>query len=57
MIEKYIALRYFMEFKLPLIIICVIGVVVVIAWLIGLIIKSWERRQKRYIDKYFGEDK
>lgn len=57
MIEKYIAMKLFFEYKLPLIIFVVILVVYLLLVVADLIISAFKERQKKRIDKYFEDDK
>lgn len=56
MLEKYVQLKIFFEYKLPLIVLGIIVAIIVILSISGKIIDAWEKRQKRYIDKKFSEE-
>lgn len=56
MLEKYITMKYFFEFKLPLTIGAVLIALAVLGIFISWIIKSYEKRQHRMIEKYYNED-
>lgn len=56
MIDKYIELKMFFDYQLPLILlglgVCIYGSIIIIAK----IMDWYEKRQKKMMDKYFGEE-
>lgn len=56
MIEKYVQLKIFFEYKLPLIVFGIIIAIIILVVIVDKIIDAWEKRQKRYIDKKFSEE-
>lgn len=55
MIEKYVEMKIFVEYTLPLIIFGIIVVIVIILCLVAKIGDAWEKRQQKRIDKYFAK--
>lgn len=56
MLEKYVQLKIFFEYKLPLILFGICVSIIIISLVVSKIIEAWEKRQKRYIDKKFSEE-
>ena len=56
MIEKYVGIKMFFEYTLPLILLGIVVSIWVVCVIIGKIISAWEKRQKKQIDKYFAEE-
>lgn len=56
MVEKYMQMKMFFEFKLPFIVLGIIAAIYVIAMIVARIIDAYEKRQKKNIDKYFSEE-
>ena len=53
MLEKYVQMKMFFEYKLPIIILVIIVCIMIVTWIIGKIIEVVEERQKKYLDKHF----
>lgn len=56
MIERYVQLKIFFEYKLPLIVLGIIVAIIIILIIVEKVINVWEKRQKRYIDKKSAEE-
>jgi hypothetical protein len=56
MIEKYIAFKMFFEYELPLILLALGGIIFIGCIVVGKIIDTMEKREKKRMEKYFGEE-
>lgn len=56
MIEKYIELKMFFEYKLPLFILGIIAGIFVLSLVISLLNNWHEKRQQKMSEKYWGEN-
>lgn len=53
-IERYIKIRYYLDYVAPLCILIAVVVIAALAFLITIIVKSWDKRQKKRSDEYWG---
>lgn len=56
MLEEYIRLNMFFEYQLPFVITCIVLVIFILKWVITWFVCSWDKRQKKNIDKYFKNE-
>lgn len=56
MLEKYMHFKMFFDYQLPLILICISGGIYISLLIIGKIIETWDKRQKRLTDKFCNEE-
>lgn len=52
-IERYIKLRYYLDYVVPLCIFIAVVVIAALVFLITRIVRLWEKRQKKRSDEYW----